>query len=844
MSFFHKFSSRHNKPEAFCANTISRRVLRLEPLEDRELLSSDGSAGAATPVVILETPTELASCDVSVAVDDEQFIEDEPVGDPSVVDACYDNMANELCDSFAECELDAISIAFSEIGEDEIDEYDSSPLFSLGLDEDDEVFDEEPDVVEEEGSGGEASGGSGSSGGTNSGGSSSGGTSGGSGGTSGGSGGSGGHSHVNHAPYYTSIPLDFSDLGSGGSVMRLTTSETQWFSIGVIDGDEATYGVDESVTLGYSGSAVEGVFTNKIGNTYIFTVGVNISNPGDLHATFWASDRHGLRTREIELNYDLVRIDGFEFQEKAPGESDFHALVDSHVLWQENENRLHFLTTPQVNYNNATELAEFENLFSYRIDYWRREWTGVDYTPSDFGWESYAGCGVYDVKVELFKKGGYTNQIAEYEHDQYYCYNAITDVEWVTPESYATTNSYLEILSDSNNGKKAYVEQSLNTSTGVLGAEKNVATVNVTVACNFPNGLQGTVSLQWFDPDNPIGSTKTTTNNKAGERDNHGCIASTTPVTLTFNQNTGTSQRGVFTIARVIENEGNIEYVSAGYAGDNYVVAAHPNVSVFSIAEIESNVNNSGGSVSCDVVVPVSSSGGNVSGGVGSGGTTSFPLDKTSVLTIWRTLWAEKDTMTFTFPNGFVNQAPPVLTDSFIVSELARACISIRDYSPNISPTVVGTEFANSLLLCSERNSPLPTDSFWTVLLTSAFRSSEDIPPSTKKTLGVYYHNDKVIGIFNWRIELAVNNWNNDHPDQIIGENGKETFARIVTLHEIGHALGLSHEDGTVMKAQLSPGYYNQNIYKAFSVNQLCEIQSHSKPQDPPTPSSPPNTSN
>ncbi len=831
MSFFHKFSSRHNKPEAFCANTISRRVLRLEPLEDRELLSSDGSAGAATPVVILETPTELASCDVSVAVDDEQFIEDEPVGDPSVVDACYDNMANELCDSFAECELDAISIAFSEIGEDEIDEYDSSPLFSLGLDEDDEVFDEEPDVVEEEGSGGEASGGSGSSGGTNSGGSSSGGTSGGSGGTSGGSGGSGGHSHVNHAPYYTSIPLDFSDLGSGGSVMRLTTSETQWFSIGVIDGDEATYGVDESVTLGYSGSAVEGVFTNKIGNTYIFTVGVNISNPGDLHATFWASDRHGLRTREIELNYDLVRIDGFEIQEKAPGESDFHTLVDSHVVWKENENRLHFLTTPQIDYNNASQLSTFESLFHPRVKKHAWNWseTSGGYSPSSGGWVETSvssPLGVYDVKVELYASSTSNTVINQFEHDQYYCFNEISSVEWDTTQAYPSTDAHLAILSDSSGGMKAYVEQTLNTTTGAIGVVKNIATVNVTLACVVPSNLQATVNVMWFDPDNPMGSTKTPTSNGYGVRDNHGSITSLIPATLTFNLSNGTKTRSAALT------------IGSGYAGDNYIIAAHPNAGVLSSAEIESVIGVSGGIEGYRVAVTTTGS-----GGVGSGGVVYWELKTSPVLTVWRTLWVERDKMSLAFQSGLEFETDYAPIDGVVGSELARACISIENYLPNLNPTVTGTEFADASLLCSKRNSPLSTDSFWTVQLTSAFRSVNDDSSNPDNTLpnrthGIYYKEEKVIGIFYWTIDGQVELWNNYclYPTQLIDSDGRELLIRSTVLHEIGHALGLSHYDNgqaSVMKSQRTIPEQLSVEYNKFSEEQICEIQSHSKPQDP-----------
>lgn len=102
-------------------------------------------------------------------------------------------------------------------------------------------------------------------------------------------------------------------------------------------------------------------------------------------------------------------------------------------------------------------------------------------------------------------------------------------------------NEHLEIVEDSSSAKlKAYVEQKPNTTTGARSVEKNVATVNVRLSCIIPPELQATVSVHWFDPNNPVGSTVIPTTNGFGARDNHASITSTSPVTLTFNQQNGT----------------------------------------------------------------------------------------------------------------------------------------------------------------------------------------------------------------------------------------------------------------------------------------------------------------
>ena len=118
--------------------------------------------------------------------------------------------------------------------------------------------------------------------------------------------------------------------------MHLTSDQSLTLVFEVMDDDEMTYNVDENVSLSWSGVTVESVSREKIGDAYTFTLDIDISDPGMLNGRFWAKDCHGLTSSVVELNYELIRIDGFEYQEKAPGESEFHSLVDYHFCWKEN----------------------------------------------------------------------------------------------------------------------------------------------------------------------------------------------------------------------------------------------------------------------------------------------------------------------------------------------------------------------------------------------------------------------------------------------------------------------------------------------------------------------------
>ena len=376
--------------------------------------------------------------------------------------------------------------------------------------------------------------------------------------------------------------------------MHLTSDQSLTLVFEVMDDDEMTYNVDENVSLSWSGVTVESVSREKRGGTYTFALDIDISDSGRLNGRFWAEDCHSLTSSVAELNYELIRIDGFEYQEKAPGESEFHSLADYHVCWTENENRLHFLTTPQIDYNDSARKSAFEALLApIQVQARAWNWTGNDYVQSS-EWGELTGNGVFNLKIVARNLSN--NEVLTFERPQYYCFNSISNVSWTTPQNYSEMNEDLEIVEDSSSAKlKAYVEQKPNTTTGARSVEKNVATVNVRLSYPIPPELQATVSVHWFDPNNPVGSTVIPTTNGFGARDNHGSITSTSPVTLTFNQQNGTLvQSHAYTI-------------SDGYVGDNFIVAAYPNPGVLERAkfglrndvpnELDVATSNGGGSM-------------------------------------------------------------------------------------------------------------------------------------------------------------------------------------------------------------------------------------------------------
>ncbi|MGN0930924.1 MAG: hypothetical protein ACI4NP_04330, partial [Thermoguttaceae bacterium] len=575
------------------------------------------------------------------------------------------------------------------------------------------------------------------------------------------------------------------------------------------DADE-TSERNENLQLVASNLPIKYQSLTKNGNTYVFTVKLDVSSYGTINGSFKVVDCDGRESPSVDVCVRPVKITGFEIQEKAPGAETYTSLEDDHVVWQENLNRVCFDVLGDIDGDDPDDYAAFTNLFTYQVkgQAWTWDATANDYVRSNT-WNNFnGGLGVYNLEIDLYANN---QKFDSLDDNDRYCFNAVSSVAWENTPIVSTsweTSSHLNLISDGSNGVKAFVEQPLNTSTGALNPEKNIATARVTLAVQLPAGMTGTVHVDWFDPDNPIGSTITASGYGKGKRDNHGTISQISSNVLTFDSQTKTR---LLTLT-----------IDGGYAGDNYILAAHPNFGVMGRAEVRNN----------NVVVPSidnNASGGSSNSGGSSGGDYVYAanLDKTSMLTVWRSLWVERDQMTYTSDTGSVQTAAPVLIDGFVKTELARACVDVREYTPNPRTVTQGVEVITALdppSISLVRDSPAPTDSFWTVLALASFRY--DI---SNNRLGQFTANTALV--YQLAIETNIQTWNDARPDLQIEDSSD--CSRRVSLHELGHAFGLmdkkAEQDKGVMSYKgIYTGLSPENL--EFEDFELRLIQSKSKP--------------
>ena len=304
-----------------------------------------------------------------------------------------------------------------------------------------------------------------------------------------------------------------------------------------------------------------------------------------------------------------------------------------------------------------------------------------------------------------------------------------------------------------NGGKRCFPEEN------VYGTLNNTLYAKVTLAQQIPVGMEGTVYIAWFDPDNPIGSTITPSSYGANTvRDNHGSIT-LNKTKLTFNTQQGTLVQSA------------LATFPSAHAGDNYIIAAHPNAGIPNTFRF--------------------TAGGKILRYQNSDGTwtTLDANHQTKVLTVWRTLWAELDQLTM---GGSVFAGVPLI-DGFVKTQLESACIDIKPYSPNPRPTTPGplelpttwdtwfTWYSPHSCADACRDIPPPSNTFWTVHMIGAFKNANNYS-------GIHYSPVTTIYIFHWKIMDEAAAWNSANPNDTISY---DDCKRRVSLHEIGHAFGL-----------------------------------------------------
>jgi len=306
----------------------------------------------------------------------------------------------------------------------------------------------------------------------------------------------------------------------------------------------------------------------------------------------------------------------------------------------------------------------------------------------------------------------------------------------------------------------------------------NKILTQVTLAAAIPSGMTGTVFVDWFDPDNPRGSTITPDHNGPGKRENHGNMVIDGEV---INVVGGVPVRkgAELTFAGGTQQQQKICTIDPAHAGDNYIIAAHPNEGIVDNYRLQSDGKT---------LYRPSPNG-------------MIPLEaslQTPMLTVWRMLWIEFDRMYkpkgkdpqgnyLPFEPGVDQLAkafPPgiIAPGSHIATELARACIVPEEFMANTVVEVPGPLKVEENEFISVRNvinhEPYRSvknnyETFWTLQVVSAFES-----------WGIYGVNrGNITFMFNTNIEAGYN-----AEGLTVGLN--KIFS-IVLLHEIGHALWL-----------------------------------------------------
>jgi hypothetical protein len=206
-------------------------------------------------------------------------------------------------------------------------------------------------------------------------------------------------------------------------------------------------------------------------------------------------------------------------------------------------------------------------------------------------------------------------------------------------------------------------------------------------------------------------------------------------------------------------------------------------------------------------------------------------LTQSELLTVWRNLNVELDVANWTgMPAG--NLKAPL--DGFVATELARACIATKEFTPNntsapnvgddgVDQTEITSIYGNGA--GSGRDISGNSADFWTIRIVT-------IPYLKGETTyaGGFYKTTNTIVICHQTINDAVTSWNNaNDPDVDL----QESIRRNV-LHEIGHVLLNGDDsdhttDSSIMKTELDMDQRLSPNNRKFLVSQIKLLQQFSR---------------
>ncbi|MGL6194592.1 MAG: hypothetical protein ACRC2T_07180 [Thermoguttaceae bacterium] len=391
----------------------------------------------------------------------------------------------------------------------------------------------------------------------------------------------------------------------------------------------------------------------------------------------------------------------------------------------------------------------------------------------------------------------------------------ISKVEWEQIDG--TTNAIK--LGDNpganGGGLRCFPEQSTPTASSL----NDKINVKVTLAYAIPAGMAGHVNLAIYDPNNPIGSTKTINHNGVGERDNHGKLRTSDDnyeVTFASGEIKNTKE---FSFSSQKDKEPG-KYELKAHAGDNYIVTAHPN------AGVESSYTFAADGVTLQRKKA-------------DGTKENLPNAlKTPILTVWRTLNVECDYANWTGAPSADIRDPATYLGGIVASELARACVVPKEF-PNVIPIIFDIEYPMSridyqrvledMIIPCGRDIYGDCDEFWTVRIVMASQIDlYTIDPTWGHSVnpGFFQSGYNTIFIFYETINISSQN---------AGSTMMGNATESVLLHEIGHVLSLddleiANASEGVMK---SPIPFMQTLlpeFRKFLDSDITQIQQISKP--------------
>ena len=382
--------------------------------------------------------------------------------------------------------------------------------------------------------------------------------------------------------------------------------------------------------------------------------------------------------------------------------------------------------------------------------------------------------------------------------------NKIASVEWVTRNESGTRNpgtpteAHLAKLEAHGGGFRTFPEKTMPTSPVYDKVE-----VRITLAEGIPDQMWGNVYVGWFDPDNPIGSLKTPTDNKPNAiRDNWGGMAISDGNPCVKFTSADTYYNG-------LTHKGKGFEINSAHAGDNYIVVAHPNPGVVNKYRLESD-------------------GITISRPDGAGTTTLNADLQSGTLTVWRTLNVETDIAPW--PGLNITDLVNITYEGIVTSELARTCVvmehvNARPFAQQISnPTnnfeiwsVAGARIkpgtTNEYEL--DPNNTMSTrdlfgncKEFWTVrtIIASAFDGNFHA--------GEFLSGVNTIVVYLERIKGMVQTWNANHSGETVTllDSVSHTL-----LHEICHLL-IDDSERKLLK-------YNNVFYDIADENNPVVVQ-------------------